>query len=210
MFGDIASKRRGYDGTEFDTLWVYSGSDARNIIWKRSTWTDIYEKKYYTHEGIDLHIIFEDDPSWWFEKKKGELSKYSWYDTLVREAGISMRKSGWKVTSYHRSQLQKIYKNSMLLFLSSSLRKEDYIFLKTVRKSNDVIVILLSHEIEKNTHWNIYESGILDRKYQEKREETIKQLKTTLAKSDIALIEWYTDDTPSNLLNHFFRTRYAR
>jgi hypothetical protein len=53
--------------------------------------------------------------------------------------------------------MKKEYKNSIILFLSSSYEEKSYAFLAKLRKENDVIVLLLSHEKEEKVAGNFYE-----------------------------------------------------
>ena len=208
--GETATKSRSSYGVDFDTIWLYQWGDTRNIVWKRSTENDIYEKSYYTHESIYVHIIYDDDKSWWFQMNSSDLSKYDWYDRLTREVERSLAKSGWRSDTVERSAMRKEYKNSIIFFLSSSCDKKSYTFLAQLRQQNDVIVLLLSHEKEEKVAVNFYEWWFLWLRYMKDRKAKIADLKSSLAKDNIPLLEANTGDDPSLLLNHFFKTRYAR
>ena len=208
--GETTTKSRSSYGVDFDTIWLYQWGDTRNIVWKRSTENDIYEKSYYTHESIYVHIIYDDDKSWWFQMNASDFSKYDWLDTLVREVEKSLVKSGWRSHTEQRNMMKKEYKNSIILFLSSSCEEKSYTFLARLRKKNDVIVLLLSHEKEEKVAGNFYEWWFLWLRYMKDRKGKIADLKSSLAKDDIPLLEANTWDNPSLLLNHFFKTRYAR
>lgn len=181
--------------------------DARDIVWKKSTWTTIYTRNRLVNPCIDVALIVHQGIT---DRIKEEyirnIRKY--IETSCLWSGDNYTYEEVTTHSLRRNSSRK--KNHLILIVSSSVSEEDYIQLGKAFSGNDVIFLLLFHPFELESDWhNIFESRIPKNRYYEEIQRRLKEIQKIIHSSQKSNILVRTNDNIVLKLNHFFKYRYG-
>ena len=204
--------------TEVHSIRPYvAGDDPRNIAWKKwaGSW-GLYSKERELSEHAPVILISLLDRQYSdFHTQYYPVSKQDFLSTLERslaESALHLR-FPLEVIDPHTDVIAHRESNSCIILLLWDIenRKNTPEFLHLAR-DNDVIFLSLSHPIELDPFEEVYwfESKIIKQEYRNALEKEKKALEKILHDRWIAIIPCTTDEHPVELLNHFFKYRYAR
>ena len=211
-------------GSEYDIIRPATPyDDARDIAWKQSTKTELpYVKSREDTIKLSIQIIGIEDSGWEFSLEQNDTKK-----DFYRKLDISC-----KATSiYHghtyesklikKSTLQEIgddmrkrkIQKRVSIFVCSSLDISTYEKLYPLAHHNDIIIIHLLHPYESDpTNYTDYLFGsrcVDATDYLREMKQKKEVLKKYLSQKNISYISALSIDDPVNLLNYFFKNRYA-
>jgi uncharacterized protein (DUF58 family) len=209
--------------SEYENLRVATPyDDARDIAWKKSTKNDtLYVKSREDVANLAIRLIRIRDKSWGFTLEAWD-DKDAFYRALDRACKESMAyyrysydiSSSPDIRSSVDWVLQKKINKNTILYTVSELDLDEYSYLSKLSKLNDVIIIHLLHPYEVDpciADVLLSESqSIKSIQYKEALLRSRLDIRKYLVKNNIAYIPALSTDNPVNLINHFFKYRYAR
>jgi hypothetical protein len=221
--GGSLKKVRG-QGSEYDTIRpATTGDDARDIAWKQFARSEILSiKSRQDSQNINLMLLGIEDASWDFSLENHDTKKIFYNE--VREWCSDTAKmyrylydeclfSGESLESTMKKLIGEKTQKKLILIITSSLEISEYLGLSEIGKLNDIVIIHLLHAFELNPFSYkkmLFESSVITPEYTKKLSERINAIKEVLIRQNISYISASTKDHPIDLLNQFFKHRYAR
>ncbi len=173
--------------------------------------------------NISIRLIGVYDESWDFSLNYGD-EKIKFYQTLYRACEDTSRhyKHTYNENFYTHVGIQKIsslleekqIKKELIIIVVSDLLKIRYTWLSSIARHNDIVVLHLLHPYESkpDSYSNILcESRSIEAiPYKKSLFQAKKEIQEYLSSNNVAYISGISTENPVDLLNHFFKYRYAR
>ncbi len=211
--------------SEYDTLRPATPyDDARDIAWKQSAKSEsLFIKSREDTLNIAIRLIGVYDASWDFCLEYGdEKAKFygkidhacrytsSHFQHIYNEHMYTSMSIDWVSALLQKKRIEK----EVIIIITSNLTYTQYEWLTLLKKHNDVICIHLLHPFESNP--DIYENTLCESSliqkiaYKKELNKAQWEISSYLSKNNIGYIAAVSTDNPVDLLNYFFKYRYAR
>ena len=211
--------------SEYDTLNPATPyDDARDIAWKASAkGENLYIKSREDTLSLAIRLIGIYDRSWDFslDFRDEKIAFYALLNRACQNTSKYYRYTysentytcmGIKYVSeiLRKNQVER----ELIIIVASDLETTQYEGLSWLAKHNDIVLLHLLHPFE--SHPTTYDSILCESRsinsiaYEASLNKVQKEIKEYLVKNNIAYIAWISDEDPIDLLNNFFKYRYAR
>jgi hypothetical protein len=181
--------------------------DARDIVWKKSTWTTIYKKNRVVPSRIEVALIIPEMPI--------DREKKQYFDSIKTKIEISCR---FTRDSFHYRENENksgvnfdtIGRDKLVILVTSSIEVSDYERWMKEYDWNDIVILMVYLPSELDASEGIlFESHIPKESYYREIHNRIAKIEKILHSSWISNILLRSTDNISLKLNHFFKYRYG-
>lgn len=211
-------------GIEYESIRPATPTDdARDIAWKQSARSDTLSvKSREDTRRLEIMLIGISDISWELTLDAWD-DKYSFYTRIADASRQTSHTSGYTYTENKYTHMgiwevssllkKRKIKNTLILFVTSQLESSEYTELISLWRQNDIVVMHLLHPFEEHPEKYphiLTESQSIDyKKYLDDLALATNSIKTLLSQQNISFLPASSKDNPTELLNHFFKNRYA-
>lgn len=211
-----------FSGRSMEMHWIRSfspGDSTRDIAWKKSTSNEKIFTKEYSSEGTSKVIFWVIGKHGWdFCTEEESITKEEFSRSLAYILDQSSHAFQFPLEKINEENMiehlkKKQPKWSIIIILSSSLKKEEWIWIEKFSQQNDVIILHIFHPVEIHPYnqWILFESKkIKYEKYEYEFQKARRDMNSSMKKNGVSIINITPKEDISLVLNFFFKNRYGR